>query len=77
MPARLPLLRGRHAPARALAVCAQPRQLAQVLPLTRAAPQAKQQLAQLMWLRQSEDLVLEALARLALLGNDLLCMLRP
>lgn len=38
--------------------------------------QAKQQLAQLMWLRQSEDLVLEALARLALLGEDLLRMLR-
>lgn len=29
-----------------------------------------------MWLRQSEDLVLEALARLALLGEDLLRMLR-
>ncbi|PRW33969.1 calcium calmodulin dependent kinase kinase 1 [Chlorella sorokiniana] len=39
-------------------------------------PLAKQQLAQLMWLRQSEDLVLEALARLALLGEDLLRMLR-
>ncbi len=39
-------------------------------------PQAKQQLAQLMWLRQSEDLVLEALSRLALLGEDLLRMLR-
>lgn len=39
-------------------------------------PQAKQQLAQLMWLRQSEDLVLEGLARLALLGEDVLRMLR-
>ena len=31
------------------------------------SPQAKQQLAQLMWLRQSEVLVLEALVRLAAL----------
>jgi hypothetical protein len=38
-------------------------------------PQAKQQLAQLMWLRQSEDLVLEALARLAALGDDMLRLL--
>lgn len=37
--------------------------------------QAKQQLAQLMWLRQSEDLVLEALARLASLGEEMLRLL--
>lgn len=34
------------------------------------AKQAKQQLAQLMWLRQSENLVLEALVRLAAVGDD-------
>jgi hypothetical protein len=39
--------------------------------------QAKQQLAQMMWLRQGEGLVLEALARLAALGDDMLRLLRP
>jgi hypothetical protein len=38
--------------------------------------QAKQQLAQLMWLRQSEDIVLEALARLAAVGDDVLQLLQ-
>jgi len=38
--------------------------------------QAKQQLAQLMWLRQSENIVLEGLARLAVLGDDMLRLLR-
>ena len=45
-------------------------------PLAPTPPQAKQQLAQLMWLRQSEDIVLEALARLAALGDDMLRLLR-
>ena len=39
-------------------------------------PQAKQQLAQLMWLRQSENVVLEGLARLAALGEDMMGLLR-
>ncbi|KAL4854559.1 Calcium/calmodulin-dependent protein kinase kinase [Chlorella vulgaris] len=39
-------------------------------------PLAKQQLAQLMWLRQSEDIVLEALARLAAVGDDVLQLLQ-
>lgn len=39
-------------------------------------PLAKQQLAQLMWLRQSENVVLEGLARLAALGEDMMGLLR-
>lgn len=40
-----------------------------------ACLQAKQQLAQLMWLRQSEDVVLEALARLTAVGEDVRSLL--
>lgn len=41
-------------------------------PPARPPCQAKQQLAQLMWLRQSENIVLEGLARLAALGEEVL-----